>query len=218
MIRLPTVSLSISAPEALKAAPVDRRSRLRTRTCGHGRNRRCRPAASSTCPGPTAAPRRLRRGPAPGSAPKVIVLIPVPPVVVAACRVRGHAGKGCAAAAWHRPGRHVTERRDRRTEPPMILYPAIDLKDGQCVRLLRGEMEAATVFGDDPAAQARVVRRGGLPVAAPRRPERRLRRAPGERRGGRGDPGARSRSRCSSAAASATWPRSRRGWSGAWRA
>jgi len=37
----------------------------------------------------------------------------------------------------------------------MILYPAIDLKDGQCVRLLRGEMSAATVFGDDPAAQAR---------------------------------------------------------------
>ncbi|MFA3918062.1 1-(5-phosphoribosyl)-5-[(5-phosphoribosylamino)methylideneamino]imidazole-4-carboxamide isomerase [Ruegeria hyattellae] len=37
----------------------------------------------------------------------------------------------------------------------MILYPAIDLKDGQAVRLLRGEMEAATVFNDDPAAQAR---------------------------------------------------------------
>lgn len=37
----------------------------------------------------------------------------------------------------------------------MILYPAIDLKDGQCVRLLRGDMEAATVFGADPAAQAR---------------------------------------------------------------
>jgi phosphoribosylformimino-5-aminoimidazole carboxamide ribotide isomerase len=36
----------------------------------------------------------------------------------------------------------------------MILYPAIDLKDGKCVRLLRGEMAAATVFGDDPAAQA----------------------------------------------------------------
>ncbi|MBK0400491.1 1-(5-phosphoribosyl)-5-[(5-phosphoribosylamino)methylideneamino]imidazole-4-carboxamide isomerase [Limibaculum sp. M0105] len=36
----------------------------------------------------------------------------------------------------------------------MILYPAIDLKDGKCVRLLRGEMEAATVFNDDPAAQA----------------------------------------------------------------
>jgi phosphoribosylformimino-5-aminoimidazole carboxamide ribotide isomerase len=36
----------------------------------------------------------------------------------------------------------------------MILYPAIDLKDGQCVRLLRGEMEAATVFNDDPAGQA----------------------------------------------------------------
>ncbi|WP_308916743.1 1-(5-phosphoribosyl)-5-[(5-phosphoribosylamino)methylideneamino]imidazole-4-carboxamide isomerase [Jannaschia sp. LMIT008] len=36
----------------------------------------------------------------------------------------------------------------------MILYPAIDLKDGQAVRLLRGEMEAATVFNDDPGAQA----------------------------------------------------------------
>ena len=36
----------------------------------------------------------------------------------------------------------------------MILYPAIDLKDGQCVRLLRGDMSAATVFGSDPAAQA----------------------------------------------------------------
>lgn len=36
----------------------------------------------------------------------------------------------------------------------MILYPAIDLKDGRCVRLLRGDMNAATVFGDDPAAQA----------------------------------------------------------------
>lgn len=37
----------------------------------------------------------------------------------------------------------------------MILYPAIDLKDGQCVRLLKGAMDAATVFNDDPAAQAR---------------------------------------------------------------
>ncbi|WP_050931537.1 1-(5-phosphoribosyl)-5-[(5-phosphoribosylamino)methylideneamino]imidazole-4-carboxamide isomerase [Aestuariivita boseongensis] len=36
----------------------------------------------------------------------------------------------------------------------MILYPAIDLKDGQAVRLLRGEMDQATVFNDDPAAQA----------------------------------------------------------------
>ena len=37
----------------------------------------------------------------------------------------------------------------------MILYPAIDLKDGQCVRLLRGEMAEATVFSDDPGGQAR---------------------------------------------------------------
>jgi phosphoribosylformimino-5-aminoimidazole carboxamide ribotide isomerase len=36
----------------------------------------------------------------------------------------------------------------------MILFPAIDLKDGQAVRLLRGAMDSATVFNDDPAAQA----------------------------------------------------------------
>ncbi len=36
----------------------------------------------------------------------------------------------------------------------MILYPAIDLKDGQAVRLFKGEMDKATVFNDDPAAQA----------------------------------------------------------------
>ncbi|WP_172331576.1 1-(5-phosphoribosyl)-5-[(5-phosphoribosylamino)methylideneamino]imidazole-4-carboxamide isomerase [Mangrovicoccus sp. HB161399] len=37
----------------------------------------------------------------------------------------------------------------------MILYPAIDLKDGNCVRLFKGDMEQATVFSDDPAAQAK---------------------------------------------------------------
>ena len=37
----------------------------------------------------------------------------------------------------------------------MILYPAIDLKDGNAVRLLRGEMDKATVFNEDPTAQAR---------------------------------------------------------------
>lgn len=37
----------------------------------------------------------------------------------------------------------------------VILYPAIDLKEGECVRLWRGEMDRATVFSDDPAGQAR---------------------------------------------------------------
>ena len=37
----------------------------------------------------------------------------------------------------------------------MILYPALDLKDGQCVRLRRGAMEEATVYSSDPGAQAR---------------------------------------------------------------
>ncbi|MEM6388001.1 MAG: 1-(5-phosphoribosyl)-5-[(5-phosphoribosylamino)methylideneamino]imidazole-4-carboxamide isomerase [Pseudomonadota bacterium] len=43
----------------------------------------------------------------------------------------------------------------------MILYPAIDLKDGQCVRLLKGEMDAATVFHDDPGAQAAAFQAAG---------------------------------------------------------
>ena len=37
----------------------------------------------------------------------------------------------------------------------MILYPAIDLKDGQAVRLVHGDMDRSTVFNDDPAAQAK---------------------------------------------------------------
>lgn len=37
----------------------------------------------------------------------------------------------------------------------MIIYPAIDLKDGACVRLVQGDMDRATVFNDDPAAQAK---------------------------------------------------------------
>ncbi len=43
----------------------------------------------------------------------------------------------------------------------MILYPAIDLKNGQCVRLLRGDMNQATVFGENPAAQARAFQDAG---------------------------------------------------------
>jgi len=38
---------------------------------------------------------------------------------------------------------------------PMILYPAIDLKDGNAVRLVHGDMDQTTVFNDDPAAQAK---------------------------------------------------------------
>lgn len=44
----------------------------------------------------------------------------------------------------------------------MILFPAIDLKDGKAVRLLRGEMEAATVFNEDPAAQAEAFATAGF--------------------------------------------------------
>ena len=44
----------------------------------------------------------------------------------------------------------------------MILFPAIDLKDGQCVRLKLGDMQQATVFSDDPAAQARAFQDQGF--------------------------------------------------------
>jgi phosphoribosylformimino-5-aminoimidazole carboxamide ribotide isomerase len=44
----------------------------------------------------------------------------------------------------------------------MILFPAIDLKDGQCVRLKLGDMQQATVYNADPAAQARAFEQQGF--------------------------------------------------------
>jgi len=44
----------------------------------------------------------------------------------------------------------------------LTLYPAIDLKDGHCVRLRRGEMDQATVYADDPAVQAAAWRDAGF--------------------------------------------------------
>ena len=43
----------------------------------------------------------------------------------------------------------------------MIIFPAIDLKGGQCVRLAEGDMNRATVYSDDPAAQAALFRSAG---------------------------------------------------------
>lgn len=45
----------------------------------------------------------------------------------------------------------------------MILFPAIDLKDGAAVRLLRGEMGTARIYNPDPAAQARAFAEAGFP-------------------------------------------------------
>lgn len=44
----------------------------------------------------------------------------------------------------------------------MILYPAIDLKDGKCVRLLRGDMDKATEFKNTPADQAAIFEKSGF--------------------------------------------------------
>jgi phosphoribosylformimino-5-aminoimidazole carboxamide ribotide isomerase len=43
----------------------------------------------------------------------------------------------------------------------MIFFPAIDLKDGKCVRLLRGDMELATVFANNPVEQAKTFQEAG---------------------------------------------------------
>ncbi|MGU3538240.1 1-(5-phosphoribosyl)-5-[(5-phosphoribosylamino)methylideneamino]imidazole-4-carboxamide isomerase [Methylobacterium sp. A54F] len=45
----------------------------------------------------------------------------------------------------------------------MILFPAIDLKEGRCVRLVQGDMAQAVVFNDDPGAQARIFEDQGFP-------------------------------------------------------
>nr|WP_294507394.1 1-(5-phosphoribosyl)-5-[(5-phosphoribosylamino)methylideneamino]imidazole-4-carboxamide isomerase [uncultured Rhodopila sp.] len=44
----------------------------------------------------------------------------------------------------------------------LTIYPAIDLKDGQCVRLRRGDMDQATVYADDPGAQAKLWQDSGF--------------------------------------------------------
>ena len=63
----------------------------------------------------------------------------------------------------------------------VILFPAIDLKDGECVRLVHGDMAQATVFNADPAAQAATLRGAGLRLSARRRSRRRLRGQADER-------------------------------------
>ncbi len=44
----------------------------------------------------------------------------------------------------------------------MIIYPAIDLKDGKCVRLYKGDMNQATIFNDSPASQAKLFEEQGF--------------------------------------------------------
>src|SRR5690606_13741666 len=71
------------------------------------------------------------------------------PVLLQAARRHDRAGYGEG---------HCRDRRRRRADAgrrrDVILYPAIDLKDGAVVRLARGAMDAATKYSDDPAAQA----------------------------------------------------------------
>jgi phosphoribosylformimino-5-aminoimidazole carboxamide ribotide isomerase len=63
----------------------------------------------------------------------------------------------------------------------MLLIPAIDLKDGHCVRLKQGDMDQATTFGEDPAAMASKLAGRRRAPPAPGGPERRLCRQAGQR-------------------------------------
>src|SRR5438270_390999 len=79
------------------------------------------------------------------------------------CRLRrsGHrlrcAGQHCRQPVSSREESDPRPRSHRQLSQvaAVILFPAIDLKDGQCVRLRQGDMAKATTFNDDPAVQAR---------------------------------------------------------------
>lgn len=64
--------------------------------------------------------------------------------------------------AFEQSNLKAASRAATRKSCPVILFPAIDLKDGKCVRLKLGEMDQATVFNDDPAAQAAIFERQGF--------------------------------------------------------
>jgi len=55
----------------------------------------------------------------------------------------------------------------------MIVYPAIDLRGGRCVRLMQGEFDRETVYGDDPVAVARTWAAAGAAVARTSNPSAR---------------------------------------------
>ncbi len=75
----------------------------------------------------------------------------------------------CASTRWSPPRGLPTANPPHRQrawndtiDMTLTLYPAIDLKDGQCVRLRRGAMDQATVFADAPATQARAWQDAGF--------------------------------------------------------
>src|SRR6056297_4237672 len=72
-------------------------------------------------------------------------------------QIKSDVGSRCISRSLMQNGTNRSQQGTR----AMILYPAIDLKDGQAVRLLKGDMDKATVFNDDPAAQAEAFVRAG---------------------------------------------------------
>src|SRR6185369_15869011 len=86
------------------------------------------------------------------------------------CAARRAVPRRCGARQCGRravPPGEVAALRPRPSRPlpgvaPVILYPAIDLKDGQCVRVVHGDLATATVFNASPADQARAWADGGF--------------------------------------------------------
>jgi phosphoribosylformimino-5-aminoimidazole carboxamide ribotide isomerase len=99
----------------------------------------------------------------------------------------------------------------------VILFPAIDLKQGQCVRLKLGEMASATVYNEDPAAQAKAFEDQGFAWLHVVDLDGAF---AGESRNGEAVEAIlkATNNPCSSAAASAPWRISRHGWKRGWRA
>ena len=97
-----------------------------------------------------------------------------------------------------------------RPDPGLILYPAIDIRDGRAVRLVQGDYERETAFDDDPVVAAMRWEADGAQLAPRRRPRRGPRRASRPTSTTCGGSSPRSGSRSSSAGACATRARSRR--------
>src|SRR5439155_3631488 len=63
--------------------------------------------------------------------------------------------RGNAISSGKEPEARARSHRQFLEVDALILFPAIDLKQGECVRLIHGDMDQATVFNTDPAAQAK---------------------------------------------------------------
>ena len=125
-----------------------------------------------------------------------------PPSTASSSTPRSRAPPACACSR--------TSPRICAADAGVILYPAIDIRDGQAVRLTQGDYERETAYDDDPVDAAQRWQTGGRPLAPRGRPRRRPRRASRATSTRSAASSPRSTARSSSAAGCATRGRSRR--------